>query len=31
MIQDSLLTAAGVSDKAKTHLQKEDKQEAIKD
>ena len=29
-IQDSLLTAAGVSDKAKTHLQKEDKQEAIK-
>ena len=29
-IQDSLLTAAGVSDKAKTHLQEEDKQEAIK-
>ena len=29
-IQDSLLTAAGISDKAKTHLQEEDKQEAIK-
>ena len=29
-IQNSLLTAAGVSDKAKTHLQEEDKQEAIK-
>ncbi len=29
-IQDSLLTAAGVSDKAKTHLRKGDKQEAIK-
>ena len=29
-IQDSLLTAAGVSDKAKTHLQEGDKQEAIK-
>ena len=29
-IQDSLLTAAGISDKAKTHLQEGDKQEAIK-
>ena len=29
-IQDSLLTAAGISDKAKTHLQGEDKKEAIK-
>ena len=29
-IQDSLLTAAGVSDKAKTHLREEDKKEAIK-
>ena len=29
-IQDSLLTAAGVSNKAKTHLQERDKQEAIK-
>ena len=29
-IQNSLLTAAGVSDKAKTHLQEGDKQEAIK-
>ena len=29
-IQDSLLTAAGVSDKAKTHLQEGDKQEATK-
>ena len=29
-IQDSLLTASGISDKAKTHLQEEDKQEAIK-
>lgn len=29
-IQDSLLTAAGISDKAKTHLQDGDKQEAIK-
>lgn len=29
-IQDSLLTAAGVSDKAKTHLQAKDKQEATK-
>ena len=29
-IQDSLLTAAGISDKAKTHLQERDKQEAIK-
>ena len=29
-IQASLLTAAGISDKAKTHLQEEDKQEAIK-
>ena len=29
-IQDSLLTAAGASDKAKTHLQERDKQEAIK-
>ena len=29
-IQGSLLTAAGISDKAKTHLQEEDKQEAIK-
>lgn len=28
-IQNSLLTAAGVSDKAKTHLQEGDKQEAI--
>ena len=29
-IQDSLLTAAGISDKAKTHLKERDKQEAIK-
>ena len=29
-IQDSLLTAAGISDKAKTHLQREDKKEATK-
>lgn len=29
-IQDSLLTAAGVSDKAKTHLREENKKEAIK-
>ena len=29
-IQNSLLTAAGISDKAKNHLQEEDKQEAIK-
>ena len=29
-IQESLLTAAGISDKAKTHLQTKDKQEAIK-
>ena len=29
-IQDSLLTAAGISDKAKTHLQAKDKQEATK-
>lgn len=29
-IQGSLLTAAGISDKAKTHLQKEDKQETVK-
>ncbi len=29
-IQESLLTAAGVSDKAKTHLQEADKKEAIK-
>ncbi len=29
-IQDSLLTAAGVSDKAKAHLREEDKKEAIK-
>ena len=29
-IQDSLLTAAGISDKAKTHLQWEDRKEAIK-
>ena len=29
-IQDSLLTAAGISGKAKTHLQEEDQQEAIK-
>lgn len=29
-IQDSLLTAAGISDKAKAHLQEGDKQEAIK-
>lgn len=29
-IQNSLLTAAGVSDKAKNHLQAEDKKEAIK-
>lgn len=29
-IQDSLLTAAGVSDKAKTYLQEKDKKEAIK-
>lgn len=29
-IQDSLLTAAGISDKAKSHLQEKDKKEAIK-
>ena len=29
-IQSSLLTAAGISDKAKNHLQEDDKQEAIK-
>lgn len=29
-IQKSLLTAAGISDKAKNHLQEDDKQEAIK-
>ena len=29
-MQDSLLTAAGISDKAKTHLQEGDKKEAIK-
>ena len=29
-IQDSLLTAAGISDKAKNHLQERDKSEAIK-
>jgi len=29
-IQNSLLTAAGISDKAKNHLQKRDKKEAIK-
>ena len=29
-IQDSLLTATGISDKAKTHLQGQDKKEAIK-